>query len=164
MKVLQATVKFSANKVFSGKYGDRQNIVLILPSDEEVTVWFDANHPQYSNLTRGEVVTVIQNRDKFTVAFPDDEEPTTPEATPAAIATSPEQEQPYSEIEGLVTASDRKRGDIFRELCKEALVLRSCHIQVQQLFTNAETGEVLISEETIQKYATTLFLNLKRYW
>ena len=32
------------------------------------------------------------------------------------------------------------------------------------MFTNAETGEVILSDEAIQQYATTLFLDLNHYW
>lgn len=42
--------------------------------------------------------------------------------------------------------------------------MKSCHVQVVSLFTNVETGECILSEETIQKYATTLYLDMKKYW
>jgi hypothetical protein len=155
MQVLSAIVKFSAGKVFAGKFGDRQSIKLEFAKGDPIDVWFDAGDPRYCSLKKGEVVQVIRNGDKYTVAMPDDEEPeneaaATPQASPAIGAAS--------------TLDEQRKAEIFAELCTRAKIIRTCHIQIQQLFTHQETGEVIISEETIQKYATTLYLDLKKFW
>ena len=163
MQVLQATVLFPAGKAFPSKVAqgrDRQSVKLKLADESEISIWFDAGDRRYCSLTRGEVVQVIRNKDKYTVAFPEEDTPT-PTTTPAALSSNSPAPEPTIPGERLSSADKAK---LFQDLCFRAKVLRSCHVQVQTMFTNVDTGEVVIDEETIQKYAVTLYLDLKHYW
>lgn len=53
---------------------------------------------------------------------------------------------------------------VFDELKHRAGILTSCHEEVRKRFLHPRTGELTISEETLQKYGTTLFLDLKELW
>ena len=128
MQVLQATVLFEAGKAFPSKVAkgrDRQSIKLKLENDSEISIWFDAGDRRYCSLTRGEAVQVIRNKDKYTIAFPDEEDTPTPSATPAALATEPERKAYGNGLD----EADKAR--LFHDLCFRAKVLRSCHVQVQ---------------------------------
>jgi len=185
MQVLQATVLFSAGKSFASKLSKgrgglperssyRQSIKLQLPNGEEVSIWFDAGHADYCSLVRGEVVTVIQDKDKYTVVFPDVEEETPEEAIArvqaaqvaqsiSAIANSNGSAPQVTPAIGASKLDPQLKAEIFSELCTRAKIFRTCHLQIQQLFTN-ENGEVIIGEETLQKYAITLYVDLKEFW
>jgi hypothetical protein len=181
MKVLTATVKYPAGKLFNGKRGgQRQDITLVTERGEEAHIWFDAGDRRYVSLQKGEVVQLLQEGEKFTLITDDGEEaeqpPTTPQATPAALASTPPDseagfqwrefaakppEQPR--IKGLITTDDQTRTQIYQELCKRAQVLKSCHVQVTSLFTDQD-GQCILDSETVQKYAVTLYIDLKEYW
>jgi hypothetical protein len=167
MKVLTATVKYPAGKLFNGKRGgQRQDITLVTERGEEAHIWFDAGDRRYSHLQKGEVVQLLQEGEKFTLITDDGEEeitpPTTPQATPAALATTPiPPAQPR--IKGLITTDEQTRTQIYQELCKRAQMLKSCHVQVTSLFTDQE-GQCILDSETVQKYAVTLYIDLKEYW
>jgi hypothetical protein len=165
MKLLTAKIKFAAGKTFPGKRGDRQSIKLEFTDGSEADVWFNAGDRRYCQLRRGETVQVLREGDKFTVVTDDEDDdgtPPTPQATPAALANTPEPPS-VAEIRGLVTTSDEARAQIFQELCKRAQVLKSCHVQIVSLFT-AHDGTIVVSEEAIQEYTCTLYLDLARYW
>lgn len=163
MKLLTAKIKFAAGKTFPGKRGDRQSIKLEFTDGSEADVWFNAGDRRYCQLRRGETVQVLREGDKFTVVTPDEDDgPTTPQATPAALANTPEPPS-VAEIRGLITTSEEVRAQIFQELCKRAQVLKSCHVQIVSLFT-AHDGTLIISDETVQKYTRTLYLDLTKYW
>jgi hypothetical protein len=166
MKVLTATVKYPTGKLFDGKRGgQRQNIMLVTEHGEEARIWFDAGDRRYIHLRKGEVVRLLQEGEKFTLITDDGEEqqqPPTPQATPAALATTPiPPAQP--KIKGLITTDEQTRTQIYQELCKRAQVLKSCHVQVSSLFTDQD-GQCILDSETVQKYAVTLYIDLKEYW
>jgi hypothetical protein len=168
MKVITATVKFPAGKVFEGKFGGRQNVKFVTERGDDANIWFNEGDRRYIDLQQGEIVQLLQEGEKFTLIVDDEpeDEPTTPQATPAALASvpAPLAESSISPIKGLITTDEATRAAIYREMCKRAQVMKSCHVQVVSLFTNQETGECILDAETIQKYATTLYLDLKKYW
>lgn len=69
MKVIQATVKFPAGKVFSTPYGEKQNAVVITPDGEEVKIWQLPNGA-ISRWQKGQTVTIVQTVNGWSV--PDD--------------------------------------------------------------------------------------------
>lgn len=165
MKLIDAKVKFAAGKVFPGQWGaDRQSIKLEFGNGAERDVWFNAGDPRYMRIRQGEIVKVLVNGEKFTIVDDDedDDTPPTPQATPAALSNTPELNS-KAQLEGLITMDETAKAQLYQELCKRAQVLKSCHVQIVSLFTD-QTGKVIISDEVIQKYSVTLFLDLNQYW
>jgi hypothetical protein len=164
MKVIQAEVKFGAGREFDGKYGKRQNIKLIRNDNgEEIDIWFNAGDARYTKWDRGSSVQVIQQGEKFTLVL-DDEAPTTPQATPAALSNSGETPTTVKKIKGLNNMDKDTKIQVFQEMCKRSQFLKSCHVQMVSAFTHQETGECIVSEETIQKYTMTLYIDMKDIW
>ena len=151
MKIHSARVKFAAGKIFSGKYGDRQSIKLELENGDEVDVWFDAGHQDYCSLRKGAYIQVVQNGDKFTAAFDDsDEPPALPPSHTPAMAAPPS-----------AGMSEDEKAALFQDICLRAKVIRTCHIQIHSLFLDEE-GRCTISDELIQRYATSLYIDISR--
>lgn len=162
MQILQGTVLFSAGKTFPSKVPngrDRQSIKLAIgDTNEEISIWFDEGPPGYCSLKRGETVQIIKDKDKFHVPF---DIPTIPQATPAALSSAPSTVTPPT-LPGEPLSEDRKAA-LFRDICLRAKVLKSCHVQALAMFT-AETGEIVVTESTIQQYAIALYNDVKSYW
>lgn len=167
MKVIEATVKFAAGKQFESKQtsgGKRQNIKLVIANGEEIDIWFNAGERKYCRLAKGDRVRLVQNGEKFSLVDSEpDEQPPTPRATPAALASDTEK-QTSKTVKGLASMDKDTRAAIFRELCSRSQFLKSCHVQIVSSFTNVETGECVIDEETIQKYVLTLYIDMKNNW
>lgn len=145
MRIAQATVKFQAGKTFTGRGNKpRQNIVFTLSDGSEATQWFDSGDARYCKLKRGQEVTLGIEGDRITLIEDEAEsgEAIAPTTTPAKT-----EEMEY-------------RSKLLRELNRKGAMIKSCHTQLQILFTHPDSGKVLVSEETIQKYATTLFIEL----
>lgn len=66
MKILNATVKFPAGKVFDGKFGKTQNAKAILDNGTEVTIWCRADeHHEIKKWRKGEKVQILEENGKY---------------------------------------------------------------------------------------------------
>lgn len=66
MKVLNATVRFGAGKVFENKFGKSQNAKAILDNGTEITIWCKADIPnEIQKWKTGDKVQVIEDNGKF---------------------------------------------------------------------------------------------------
>lgn len=58
MQLFTARVKFPAGKIFEGRYGERQNVV-VEGNSGEATIWFNAGNEFYRGLRKGQTVRVF---------------------------------------------------------------------------------------------------------
>jgi len=174
--VLNCIVKYPPARTFASQFGgDRQNIVAVDSQSREHTVWIDAG--TYS-CRKGDAITLIaDDRGRITIASqlpsmamsiashapvaPVVEEPepvraapTIPpgDPSPRTFALSVVPPVPPSTAPAMFTAP-------LQLVQQRAALLRSCHAQIQGLFTD-ERGTVIIAPDAVQKYAVTLFIQI----
>ena len=154
MKLINGTIKYAAGKEFPSKKNgqSRQNIV-IDSSEGELTLWFNAGRHPHSTLPKGASVQVFKDGDRLTLL--EEDSPTSehdPPPTPRLIPT-----EPYC-------WSDDHRRHIHRELRQRAAILAACHREMQQHFTDPETGESTISTDAIAHHGQQLYRDLALLW
>ena len=187
MKLRTATVLFPAGKVFASNYvgkPNRQSIKLKdNKSQDEFAVWFTEGDKDHCALVRGAVVQIVEEAGRCQICFPDGNSPAptaiapvpaptatqpmaaptaprpiaAPTATPAILAS------PVEPVDFERPMSDQQRAKLFSILCVRAKILRTCHVQMQTLFTD-EQNQLIVSEATIQRYAIALFSDLRSTW
>jgi len=169
MKLSSATVLFPAGKIYASNYvgkPNRQSIKLKNnKSQEEFSVWFTEGDKNHCALIRGAVVQVVEEGSKYQICFPEGDSPAptaiapipAPTATPAILAS------PVEPMDFERPMSDQERAKLFSILCVRAKILRTCHVQMQALFTD-EQNQLIVSEATIQRYAIALFSDLRSTW
>jgi len=178
MKLRTATVLFPAGKVFASNYvgkPNRQSIKLKdNKSQDEFAVWFTEGDKDHCALVRGAVVQIVEEAGRCQICFPDGNSPAptaiapipaptaprpiaAPTATPAILAS------PVEPMDFERPMSNQERAKLFSILCVRAKILRTCHVQMQALFTD-EQNQLIVSEATIQRYAIALFSDLRSTW
>jgi hypothetical protein len=145
--LVQGKVKYAPGKPKQTQYGERINAVITLADGQEVKLWGNPDDA-ITQLRKGESVTLSHDGKSYKFvgkSLQATENPTEP---------SPNAER----------WSDDHRSHIFKELQRRAGVLACCHQEVKKRFTNPQNGELAITEESMQKYVISLYLDLKDLW
>lgn len=158
--LVTATVKFAAGKAFAGQYGrNRQNVVLSTEHGD-FTKWFDEGDRRWCNLRKGEEVQLLVDGDRVSIVEASTDEPgaivAQQSATPTVAAT-PQPTAAQAQPQQPRTPSEELQFQIIRR----ARIISSCHAQVASCFTN-ERGELLVTEDCIQKYVSGIFISLDK--
>jgi hypothetical protein len=141
MRVIEATVKFPAGRVFESQFGPRVNALLSLPDGSDIKVWGNPNDAALSVLQRGQAVKVLlDHRGKYKL-LEAPQQPLKPSTAPKA---------------GHIMTDDDKRA-IAERIQQEASLLRYCLSVSKEKFADLITGE-----ESFRALATTLFLRVTR--
>ena len=152
--LISGKVKYAAGQPRQTQYGERINVVIArLDGGDDIKLWGNPRDA-IAHLRKGETVQVMHDGKTYKLLA------TTPtqETNGNGKATAPVQS-------AAPTAwNEDHRATVFNELKHRAGVLTCCHEEVRKRFLHPHTGELTISEETLQKYATTLFLDLKELW
>jgi hypothetical protein len=155
VQVIEAEVKFPAGKSFTTKYGRQRQNVVFIANGEELTKWFDEGDRAYCALKKGEWVQLLRDGDKVSLIEPEPEpeaaavpEPAARRAANAAPAAAGKAEPPAW------------KRTLYEQMKTRSDILAACHIEIHKRFVD-ERGQLIISEETLQKYATTIFISLK---
>jgi hypothetical protein len=163
VQIVDAEVKFPAGKAFESRYGRmRQNVVFITES-EEITKWFDEGDQRYVRLKRGDWVQLLKDGDKISIVEPEPEAEPQPERQPSLKAKKgtgkPVPPGGSSAASSKAKTPEWKRS-LYEQMKTRADILTACHVEIHKRFID-ERGKLIIAEETLQKYATTLFISLK---
>ena len=147
MQLFTARVKFPAGKVFEGRYGERQNLV-VEGNRGEATVWFNAGDDFYCSLERGQTVQIFN---KGTTDKPN-WRIVEPEEQAAVVAVSNPQPRQQPQPEG-----GQELYDDFQEISKQVRLYEFAYDAVCRQF---EVHNLPIGEKT--KIATTVFINFAK--
>jgi hypothetical protein len=152
--LISGYVKYPAGQPRDYGRGERINIV-VTPNDgqDDIKVWGRPGDA-IAQLKRGTTVTLTYDGRSYKL-FETSLQATNSNMYPKGNATAPPAPSAWS-VE--------QRVKILQELKYRAGVLTACHAEIKQRFEHPETGELTITEETIQKYAVSLYLDLKDLW
>lgn len=148
--LISGKVKYAAGQPRQTQYGERINVVIARgDGGEDIKLWGNPGDV-IAHLRKGEAVQLMHDGKgyKLVATVP------TPDNGNGKLPTAPAPE----------SWSEDHRALIFNELKHRAGVLTCCHEEIKKRFLHPRTGELTISEETLQKYAVTLFLDLKELW
>lgn len=154
--IITATVKYPAGRVNDTVNGPKINAVLVLPDGSEYKKWGKPDDPRLKSLKRGQKIQMLADGDTY--KFLDDDTPG-PGVGPA----------PAASLRGDPPAlagskwDEAHRSQIFNEMKRRAAVLAECHNQIYGHFSDGE-GNLLVSEETVRRYAAVLYADLKDLW
>ncbi|MBW4474748.1 MAG: hypothetical protein KME45_30870 [Stenomitos rutilans HA7619-LM2] len=151
--LISGKVKYAAGHPKQTQYGERINVVISrLDGGEDIKLWGNPGDA-IAHLRKGEDVSLLHDGKGYKLVAT---APTQPngngKAPPSAKPSTPE------------TWSEDHRAMVFDELKRRAGVLTCCHEEMRKRFLHPQTGELMVSEETLQKYAVSLFLDLKELW
>lgn len=164
-RLIEVEVKFGAGKTFPGKGGKRRQNVVFEPiaGGEDISIWFNEGDDRYCSLKRGERVQLLREGERHTIVTYDDEGDTLepePEPKPQLL---PKPTHPSNQAQAEAkptTMDDAHKRVVYEAIRLRAKVISTCHLEVHKLFCN-ERGELTITEETVQKYAVTVYLDIK---
>lgn len=152
MKILNATVKFPAGKVFENRFGKSQNAKAILDNGTEITIWCKADEPnEIQKWRKDERVQVIEDGGKykpvetekpFPVKMTKNEMAETDRILSAAQMIEP-QPQRKKEIMRYVEFQKRMYHHIFNEV-------------------SDEMKDLALKDELLKDIATTLFIQTNK--
>jgi hypothetical protein len=149
-------VKYAAGTPRDYGHGDRINVV-VTPTNggEDIKVWGRPGDA-IAQLKKGESVTLSHDGKGYKLVLMN-----APALNGAASTNSQ-----VSSVRGSQADcwSEAHRAKVIDELKHRAGILMACHAEVAERFINGQTGERTLSEETIQKYAVSLYLDLKELW
>lgn len=181
-KLIGAEVKYTAGKVYTSKFGKgRQNVVFTpLDGGEDISIWFDEGDRRFVGMAKGECYSLLKEGDRYTLITEDDDEEEAaatplPAAAPQAAKTNGRNGNGKTNGNGkngngngkhngngngqsISTEADKRK--LYESICYKSKVLACCHTEIHKLFCD-ERGQLIITEETLQKYAVTIFLSVK---
>lgn len=160
--LVRATVKYPVGKTLDTQHGQRINVVLTLPDGTEHKEWSHPDDRFLRSLKKGDTVQVVKDGDRCKLLKM--EKPQGEYRVPGEPSPIPPSPTPPSGTTASATRwSKEHKQRIAEEAKQRAALIRYCHAQVLEQFVSPE-GESLISEETAQKYATMLYLDIKELW
>lgn len=152
--LISGKVKYAAGQPRQTQYGKRINVVIArLDGGDDIKLWGNPGDA-IAHLRKGETVQVMHDGKTYKLLATNPNQAQTGNGK-TATSTKPNVAEHWGEDH---------RAAVFDELKHRAGILTSCHEEVRKRFLHPRTGELTISEETLQKYATTLFLDLKELW
>ncbi|MDZ7355916.1 MAG: hypothetical protein ONB55_22575 [candidate division KSB1 bacterium] len=168
--LVRATVKYPAGKTLETRHGQRINVVLTLPDGTEYKEWSHPDDRFLRSLKKGDTVQVVKDGDRYKLLKMEDETvepknqgeyrvPGEPSPTPHTPHPTPQLGTPA----GATRWSKECKQRIAEEARQRAALIGFCHAQVREQFTTPE-GDLLVSEEAVQKYGTMLYLDIKELW
>jgi hypothetical protein len=151
----QATVKYPAQSPRDTANGPRINVVFDLPGVGEIKVWGNPGDPDLTPLRKGQLVSLLYDGKSYKLLTqqappPGQYQQQTPAAGAAPRPARPTPGEPWD---------DEVKARIWQDLRQQRDVLVACHRAIAEKFVDKD-GRLLISEEAIQKYATTLFIKV----
>jgi hypothetical protein len=149
-------VKYTAGTPRDYGHGDRINVV-ITPTNggEDIKVWGRPGEA-IAQLKKGESVTLSYDGKNYKLVV----------MNGLALNSAASMNGQVSSVRGFQGDcwSEAHRAKVVDELKHRAGILMACHAEVAGRFIDGQTGERTLSEETIQKYAVSLYLDLKELW
>lgn len=155
--LVSATVKYPAGKTFDTQYGQRINVVLALPDGTEHKEWSHPDDRFLRSLKKGDAVQVVKDGDRCKLLKAEDDLP-----PPLPANNHPPPPPPLGTTTNTRWSKEHKTR-IAEEIKQRAALIGYCHAQVSEQFVSPD-GEVFVGEETIQKYAAMLYLDIKELW
>lgn len=161
MTYLNATVKYGPGKILDTTNGPRINAVLTLENHQEIKLWGDPGEPGLAQLRKGQRVQVSQDGSKYALVA------NSHDAFGGGAAPAGGHGQAPASIPGHVPAarpdpwSKEHVDEINLAIARRAWVMRRCHDEILKNFTEPETGQVVIDDETKRTLMATLYIDLK---
>lgn len=166
--LVKAVVKYPAGKTLDTQHGQRINVVLTLPDGTEHKEWSHPDDRFLRSLKKGDTVQVVKDGDRYKLLKMEDETVEPKNQGEYRVSGEPSPVPPHPTPPSGTTAgatrwSKEHKQRIAEEAKQRAALIGYCHAQVSEQFTTPE-GELFVSEETVQKYATMLYLDIKELW
>jgi hypothetical protein len=158
--LVRAAVKYPAGKTLDTQNGQRINVVLTLPDGTEHKEWSHPDDRFLRSLKKGDTVQVVKDGDRYKLLKMEDETNPCPQGE---YRVPPTPAPPQLGTTSPTRWSKEHKQRIAEEAKQRAALIGYCHAQVGEQFT-APDGELFVSEETVQKYATMLYLDIKELW
>ena len=159
VQLVDATVKYGAGKVVSTQYGDRVNVVCVTQDNQEARIWGKPDDPELKALRKGQAVQLLDDGKSFKLA--------TRKGVTETAGDREAQQQAVRTESAAASAKPTKWSDehisqIRSECSYLAWMMEQCHRDIAVRFTPEGSRTPSISEDTIQKYACTLFIELRK--
>lgn len=136
-----------------------------LDDDQQTLLYLYFNQGDLSTLQSGDVVMVEYQKNKWRIS-----KTQTPELISKLKFRAPVPSHPTQPLDTARVATpsatrwDKEhRSIVHEELQRRARIIATCHKEIAAQFSDP-SGNLLIDESTIQRYARTLYLDLRSLW